>query len=457
MIDLFVRIKVAAANCLRSVVTCLYVVLLSALLVESGYRVYLYQLTKKQAEAKYKPSEVDVIGAYGDEPWIFDRQQGFVFNQKPWLTAIIEDGEFSRCLATIKGNRYGNIGKIDYGYEGAELKIMIVGSSYSMVIDEESGEVLSDVLTRQLSRNLKRNVHVLNFSRDATGILSYLDIAAAKVPELKPDIVLMLTNVTALIYKRHWRKVLPDGTGGRQLYFMLTPDADPNDRLNAFPQGQLVNDAVTDEWCSRMKIAKDKSDNKTLKYDPIVKTLLAQQHRRRSENLVPEVNTDSFKRTDISFVKNLLKFKDPFHGVERFMAKTPYSPLALNKYSEDPSFLDVIDKLKASGVPLLPIHLPTLPEMRKDKPELFAFEEHGVPAKQGESLSSDLQDKLGQKWVHLFKAYPVKLRAQPLRLVHAENDSHPSPLGTQAMADAIELTLNTHPATAHLMRATASK
>jgi hypothetical protein len=316
---------------------------------------------------------------------------------------------------------------------------------------------VSDILARQLSQKLNRHVSILNFSRDSTGVLAYIDIAAAKIPQLKPDVVLMLVNVTGLIYERQWRKVLPDGAGGRQLYILMTPDANPNDEGLAFPQSQLINDAVTEEWCSRMKVAKVNSNDDILKNDPIIKKILSQQNRRLREVSLPIIETSIFLRIDLSFILNLLEFNDPFHKLDKFKVKSTFPPFSGNKYSKDPRFIEQILQIKASGIPLLPIHLPTLPEMRYANPDKFAYAEHGVSAEQGDSLSVDLQDTLGQKWVHLFRLYPPKIKSNPDVLVKASNDSHPSPLGMSAMADALENVLTTHPSTANLFKSTNSK
>ena len=456
-VTLFTSIKPTATRCARFVAPSLLIVLLSAFLSESGYRTYLYWLTKKQIENSFNVSVPNYVEAYGAEPpWIFDRQQGFVFNQKPWLYAEIQDGSFNKCHVRGQANQYGNLGKIYFPLEESDLKILIVGSSYSMVADNNENFV-SDILAQQLSNKLGKRVTVLNFSRDSTGVLAYIDIVAAKIPELKPDLVLMLVNMTGLIYDRQWRKVVSVGEGMHQLYLMKTSDVDLTDTRLAFPQTILLDDAVTDEWCARMQTAKSNGDETTLKNDQLVKKILTQQSRRLMEVTIPKIQVNTFIKADASFIFNLLKFGDPFYNLEKLKANTSFQPITLNKYSDDDGFVKAVLKIKESGIPFLPIHVPALSEMRSSDPDNFGFSAAGIPVAQGESLSTDLQKQLGQKWIHLFRYYPSVSKSEPLGLVISENDSHPSPLGVHTMASALENVITTHPSTAYFFNSTKSK
>ena len=108
---------------------------------------------------------------------------------------------------------------------------------------------------------------------------------------------------------------------------------------------------------------------------------------------------------------------------------------------------------KARSVPIIPIHVPTLPEMRaSDTGSLFGYAAHGVPEQQGESLAADFAQLVGEPWVHIYKFYAPGLKADPLKLVHSDEDSHPNPLGVHAMADAMVAMLLEHPASAPLLR-----
>lgn len=413
------------------------------------YRTYLYFDIRSQIAQKSKVPASATFSAYGTEPWLYDPILGFNFNQKPWLVASIKDNAFVRCMTTGKANRYGNVGLRDDGYDDAELKLLLVGSSYSMVPNEK-GEVVSDALARQLSDHLGRRVEVLNYSRDATGVLSYVDFARMKGREFKPHAILMLANVTALIYRRHWRQVLPDGQGGRQLYFMLTPNAKPSDRALAFPQQHVINDAITSDWCDRMEAAKARNDTEALRADPVLRTLLAQHERRQREFVTPKQAVD-FLRLDVSFVFKALRHRNPFHGIKVFQDQPAYAPLDLDRYAEDPEFVAAVADLKRSGIPVLPIHIPTFPEMLKMPKGGMAFADAGVPPGQGISLRDDLEQQLGERWVHLYSFYSPEARADPLRLVFSAEDSHPSPRGVQAMTDALERVLREHPRTAPLL------
>jgi hypothetical protein len=68
----------------------------------------------------------------------------------------------------------------------------------------------------------------------------------------------------------------------------------------------------------------------------------------------------------------------------------------------------------------------------------LAFRTFGIPPAQGKSLVADLERQLGQPMVELYRLYPPHLKDDPLRLVYSADNSHPSVVGVQAMANALE-------------------
>jgi hypothetical protein len=97
------------------------------------------------------------------------------------------------AVSALPRTRFGNFGPDDPNYEKADVKIMAVGSSFNLVGDEK-GRLSLDLAAEQLSRRTGRRVSILNFSRDATGLLAHMDIARAKIDELKPHVLLVLAN-----------------------------------------------------------------------------------------------------------------------------------------------------------------------------------------------------------------------------------------------------------------------
>src|SRR5262245_34308498 len=123
----------------------LFIAVLTAVFVEAMYRYYLSSVVSQEIARTFKPLENPSFYAYGVAPWVFDRKQGFVFDQRPWLVTKVSDGAFDSCVSAGQGNRYGNIDRAPDSYSQADLRLMIVGSSYSMV-GNQKGQLVSEVL-----------------------------------------------------------------------------------------------------------------------------------------------------------------------------------------------------------------------------------------------------------------------------------------------------------------------
>jgi hypothetical protein len=419
------------------------VTVITFLISEILYRGFIYYRLNSEINLKFSSNFSKTFSAYGVEPWLFDLKQGFTFNRKPWLTASFKDGKFTGCSIGGVGNRLGNVGKIDYGYEKADYKILIVGSSYSMVTNQD-GMLVNELLIDKLSKLTKKNIFVFNYSRDATGILSNLDIANSVVSDLKPDLILVLANVTALIYQRHWRQVFPDNSGGRQFYMMLAPDANTLDSKIAFAQPQVINDLITNEWCKKMQDFKSDGKDELIASDMVVNKLNIQHEKRQAEVYKPKISLKTFTLPTKSFVWNLLRYKDPMWKLEKFSGKPVYTPLEIDDYKEDAGYINALEGLRKYGKEILFVHLPTYPEMKTKSGSNFAYGEHGVPVERGKKLAANIERDFDTKWVHLYDLYPSSKKDNPLLLVNSENDSHPSPLGVELMSEALTKLLLKH-------------
>src|SRR5262249_26459690 len=252
-------------------------IVLSLVLVEVGYRVYLSLRLVTEVSASVKPESGAPTFSFWAYPaaWRFDKDLGFVFNDGPWLAGNIVEGKFNGCGVSGSGNRYGNAYAVHSDYEHAALKVLMLGSSYTMVPNPE-GWTVADVLGRRLSERLGKSVSVLNFARDATGVLSYFDIARAKATELKPDLMLFAVSSTGLGYQRHWRVVYrdPQFSGIWRMAFSLDPTDNLSNRRRVVVQSQVISDEVNPTWCDRMGNAMKSGDVTALRGDPLVVKLM---------------------------------------------------------------------------------------------------------------------------------------------------------------------------------------
>jgi hypothetical protein len=430
----------------------IFIVALTALLVECAYRYYLNNRVAAELadwNKKFQPSERPSFGVHGVPPWFFDKDVGHSFQQGPWRAAQISDGTFLRCESAGEGNRLGNYGWMPDDYAKADLRLMIVGSSFSMVADE-NGKLVDRLLMERLSSRLHRSVSVLNYSRDATGVLAYLNMARFKFDESKPHVVIALINAISLIGRPHWRVVLPEDNGFRRLYFLLDPEAQPTDPKRAVPQPFVISDAVTEEWCQGMMLTRARGEERALRQEPLVKALVARYNKLQHDALEPKIAIN-FWRPDVSFAWNLLTTGDPFDGMVMF-SEPIYNALTLDRYTDDARFNTAVKRLKELGVPVIPVHIPQFPDMRQQTDGGWSFAANGLPPRQGASLVADLEAALGEPFVHLYQYYPSELKKDPLKLVVSESNSHPSKLGVAVMAEALERMLLEHPRTARLLK-----
>lgn len=417
--------------------------ILTLLMTEAAYRIYLrHELYASMApKLKDDPAPSFHVWAY-PAPWRFDRSLGFNFNDGPWLGGIIADGAFSGCMTTMSGNRYGNFAAAWGDYETAQVKVLFFGSSYTLRDVKGDGRTTTNLLQAALSRELGKTVHILNYSRDSIGILSMVDMARARLPVDKPDLIVFAVNTLSLAYQRNWRFIKESGPGTWRMYQAL----DPTDEIT--PQRTIVNalvvsNKVTKEWCDRLEAIKaGDGDKSALRTDPLVVDFVREYNAIRRQQNTPEIALD-FLSPRVSFVWNKLRHGNAHYGLQVFRPQTIYAPIAIDSYAEDPQFVAAIDAIKQSGVPFRLIHLPALADLRR--PGSIVYGVSGVPATQERSLIRSLEQLTGQSYMPLSRYYAPEELSDPLALVEGEADSHPNERGTHVMAQALLRYFRAHP------------
>lgn len=436
---------------LKNLILLSIVSIVALVCVEVGYRFYLEHRLHEIAEAEVKPEVDPSFGFYAyPAPWKFDLAQGFSFNAGPWVAGSIEEGAFTRCSIANRGNNFGNVGKDNDNYDTADVKIMLLGSSYTIVRNKD-GDLVHNLLQQHLSERLDKRVSIINFSRDSTGLLTVFDIAREKLEELKPDLLLFVFNGTMLAYQRHWRILAPVAPGYRHLVLSLdpVPEIRNPDRVVLMPQ--IVSDRVDMAWCDRLKEASQRGDEGMLRNDPIVKELISARQRLQRDMNRPIFDVDhwTLKR---SYVFNFLSRGDPYHEIQVFKERTVYGPHAYWSFGEDDQWVKAVSYIKESGVPFLLAHVPTLPEMVEGQPPgTFVFGRAGVPIDRGASLAESVEELTGQEIIHLYDYYEDQFKEDPVKLVTSERNWHPSPYGTLAMSRALEALLLDRPDTRALL------
>jgi hypothetical protein len=407
--------------------------LVTGAFVEGAYRAYLWRTLDSMGDTTAAARENSFSFYAYPPPWKFDPQQGFTFNEGVWLSGSIKNGMFAGCSATLHGNRYGNFSDVWGDYESADVKIILYGSSYTLV-DPGGGNTTANILAQRLSEQLHKHVVVLNFSRDATGILNLFDVANVTVGKLKPDLLLFTFNTTAFGYQRHWRVVRQERPGFWRFYQSLRP-VETTDPRETTVQDTVISSEITPQWCATMTQAAAAHHDDTLRNDPVVKDLI-QEHERLARDINAPLYAIDFWSLGMSFVYNLLVYGDPYYRMQIYEPRTIYAPLALNDYRQDAQFVQAVTAVKKTAVPFLLVHVPTLKEFPNGG--AAAYGTYGVPAEQERGLARSLEDLTGRPIIDLGLYYTDAEVKRAIELVNSQEDSHPNAKGVDAMANALQ-------------------
>lgn len=403
-------------------------------MTEAAYRFYLHQTLHAGNLQNQKPESAPTFNAWGlPAPWKFDRDLGFTFNDGQWRRALFADGAFTGCDTSLGGNRYGNFSPIRGDYATADVKILFFGSSYTLKDVGSQGNTATNLLQEALSAELGKKVHILNYSRDSIGVMSMVDMARARVPIDKPDLMILGFNTLSLAYQRNWRFVKQTGPGAYRMYQSLaaTDEVVPQQAILAT---LVISDKVTAEWCDRLEnIRNGSGDKSALRSDPTVVELIQDYNGVRRDQEARNIVVN-FLTLRTSFVYNKLRRGDAFYGMQVYGAKTIWAAISTRSYAEDRQFVDAVDALKKTGVPIRLLHLPSLADL--EKPGTIVEGVSSLQPGQERALIQSLEQVFGQKYVPLSKYYAAEDLEKPLDLVESKQDWHPNQKGTEAMARA---------------------
>jgi hypothetical protein len=332
--------------------------------------------------------------------WVYDDILGQTYGPI-WAQGAIIKGAYHSFTWKEPVNKYGNYGEAKGGWLDADLKIAVFGSSFTA---PETTELFQE----RLSEKLGRSVHVLNFSIGSTGILSIFDVARAKVPVYKPDLMLFTYNATAYRYPRIWRFNEKNSDHFWRFVQSLVPGQTIHPEKASIHGQILITDLITHEWVDRMDRAKEEGDEETLRNDPLIRQFIEEYNQLQDEN----------------------KKKQEQYGTVHIALLEDYSYLA------DRRFIDNAEFVNSTGIPYYMTHLPTKNELDADNQQDFYFHAVGVPEKQGRQYVEEVNKITGKEVVHLVDYYDPELLKTPEKLVQSEADGHPGQDGIAGMADA---------------------
>jgi hypothetical protein len=386
---------------------------------EAGYRLYL---------AVYRPDLFSGVWTSGGftvfarSMWEFDERFGYVYAPERKIdlagidhSASMPGGRVVSCGNVGLINRLGNSGDIVGDYASASLKIAVFGDSWTAY--NIGGRTWPLALQEILERRLGRSVHVLNFGRDGYGILQMFDLAAAKLPEWRPDLAVVAFITDDFDRARFWRTAtLVDGD--ERVLTTTLPLRDPP--LENAADTQMIDSRVTRDWCERAR-ASGVSDD-------VTRALVA-KHKR----LLDHARLDGFRTPSVwtlrhSYLMNLVAHGDPVHFAWRRLTPSQNPRIDFADYARDSRFLESLAQVKASGVRLELMHLAIYPEIST-----------GIEYPRGgphETLLASLERLTGQR-VHRTIDHVEMPVASPERMNHSADNFHPSVWGMEFYAQAV--------------------
>ena len=410
---------------------------------EIFYRIYL-DVWIHSSLSEEAASEAKSFKAVSDTYMISDPAFGYRFREgiSTYTTAYMNRNLFDHCETSIfRADRSEMSGIFDGDYASAELKILVFGDSFTAI--QFDGLTWPELLQRELEDRLKKRVRVVNFARFAQGALQMTDLAAATVPQWRPNFYVLAYITNDLVRPRFWL-VNRNLRGYERALITMSPheDPDPTSMTDVADYFQ-INSNVTGEWCARMKSLKAKGAYNVLKEDPVARDLIYEHETLRRENTKPLLRTGIWGRGTwgTSFLYDRIVRGNPMIGFLDELPRVGFRGVtALNRFDEDDKFRAAVQQLRETGIPGILIHLPHIAEISKGTEYLYR-EAGGVADAQGASLNESLEQAFRVKAIGLVPRL-IEERSDPQAYVLSATDPHPNLRGLQLLADAIALALN---------------
>ncbi|MGC2080859.1 MAG: SGNH/GDSL hydrolase family protein, partial [Xanthobacteraceae bacterium] len=243
------------------------------LILEVLYRGYL----RVEYPARFANPPADQLFTTWDTPmWRYSDRFGYDYVPAQDVTqAVVQNSHVVLCETEKYVNEQGNIGPGVSDYGRATYKILVFGDSFSA--SALNGQTWPSILQAKLEEVTKRRVRVLNLARDGYGVLQMFDLAAAKVPELKPDLVIFAFNASALSRARSWRVLVGRGDDVRFVTTTQNSEIPPLDLSTDFA---LIAPAATRKWCANMLHQSPQAQER----DPVLINILRKRRYIEGEN-----------------------------------------------------------------------------------------------------------------------------------------------------------------------------
>jgi len=309
------------------------------LFLEAIYRGGLYL---KYPE-RFATSRLDSFSIFDRSMWHYDSRFGYDYVPSVVVDASdISHGQVVGCSTSTPVNAQGNIGPGVPDYAAADLKIALFGDSFSASATAD-GVTWPSVLQDKIEQSTGKKVRVLNLARDGYGLMSMFDAAAAKIPDVKPHLVIIAFQSGDLHDARTWRTVTGSGDDVR---LVTTPENSPSPSDANATDIELLAPSATREWCESMRQRPNSAD-------PVLLQMMA-----KSALLTrAKVRADVFDWKS-SYLFDRLFRGDSFASQWAMLGPGTNPLLTISDYNLDPQFVRSAHAVMTSGVPYLMIHIP---------------------------------------------------------------------------------------------------
>lgn len=395
---------------LGNVVLILISTAFGIIVVEGGYRTLLYV---EKPEKFLVPWNRDhpIFGLFNVSHWEFDEEFGFIYPPGRQIDFTgISDGKVDRCQIIETINERGNIGSIRGDYETADLKILVFGDSFPAF--SINGWTFPAKLQDTLGAAIGKVPHIVNFGRDGYGVLQILDLAAARIPEWKPDLVIISFTTDDLTRVRIWRTAT-QVNGEDRILTTIGPEASPPPSRSQ--DTFVVDERTNNAWCTAALANGGE--------DPLVEELEFKYRRmaREAGYWFP----DPLSLTH-SFVAARIVHGDPFDTGRRESFQIPR--ISMEDYVEDQRFNENLAVLDNLDIPYVIVHLPISTEVKTGDEAILSDKE--------QRLWHSLETATNKR-VHGITEYIDMPLEDADRMNASPTNMHPSPWGMQLYADAI--------------------
>jgi hypothetical protein len=192
---------------------------------------------------------------------------------------------------------------------------------------------------------LGRRASVVNFGRDGYGLLQMMDLAAVKVPELRPDLVLVTFISDDLSRARFWRTV---ATVDGEERVLTTTEPERNPSIDRAADTAMIDSRATEGWC-RAELGGG---------DGGATTRLVLDKKRR---LMSHAGRDGLRRSSLwtvrhSFVWNRIVHGSAVHFATRRPTASQNPRLGMVDYAADPRFVAAVETVRRKAGKLVLIH-----------------------------------------------------------------------------------------------------